>query len=266
MGIVLLAKGGEEAVSELGYDRYVEWADGADIHVGKITDSAGVKLWSMDFPGYEDTYSIVGELKTNYSAENTIAVQYSDVLMGKDAYSLSSGAASLSDAGQDITLTLRHDLSERIYNYMKENGVKSGSALLTEAGTGRILAAVSLPGASPYTAVDELEEGALLNRNLRTTIPGSTMKVVTSILFAAQCGEALAEETVKLATPPRLMMVCGTEDGLLDANRALRSHLESLHYPGFRYEEGPGAHSWGFWDHWIVEGLKFLMEGRSDGR
>ena len=62
------------------------------------------------------------------------------------------------------------------------------------------------------------------------------------------------------------MMVCGTEDGLLDANRALRSHLESLHYPGFRYEEGPGAHSWGFWDHWIVEGLKFLMEGRSDGR
>ena len=224
MGIVLLAKGGEEAVSELGYDRYVEWADGADIHVGKITDSAGVKLWSMDFPGYEDTYSIVGELKTNYSAENTIAVQYSDVLMGKDAYSLSSGAASLSDAGQDITLTLRHDLSERIYNYMKENGVKSGSALLTEAGTGRILAAVSLPGASPYTAVDELEEGALLNRNLRTTIPGSTMKVVTSILFAAQCGEAVAEETVQCTGVYPLAngdITCVTQQGVHNITEAL---------------------------------------------
>ena len=123
--------------------------------MGKIIDSTGTELWSMDFPGYEDTYSIVGELKTNYSAENTVAIQYADVLMGTDSYSLISGSRSLSDAGQDITLTLSHDLSERIYSYMKENGVESGSALLTEAGTGRILAAVSLPGASPYAALDE---------------------------------------------------------------------------------------------------------------
>ena len=101
-----------------------------------------------------------------------------------------------------------------------------------------------------------------MNREEATRIFGTVKDLIPgrNDLFA------LAEETVKLASPPRLMMVCGTEDGLLDANRALRAHLESLHYPGFRYEEGPGAHSWEFWDHWIVEGLKFLMEGRSDVR
>lgn len=76
IGIFLLAKDGEEAIRNLGYDRYIEWAEGTDIHVGKIIDSTGTELWSMDFPGYEDTYSIVGELKTNYSVENTVAVQY----------------------------------------------------------------------------------------------------------------------------------------------------------------------------------------------
>ena len=95
----------------------------------------------------------MGELKTKYSAENTVAVQYADVLMGTDSYSLISGSRSLSDAGYDITLTLRHDLNERIYNYMKENGVEAVSVLLTEAGTGRILAAVSLPGAAPYLSL-----------------------------------------------------------------------------------------------------------------
>ena len=192
--------------------------------MGKIIDSTGTELWSMDFPGYEDTYSIVGELKTNYSAENTVAVQYADVLMGTDSYSLISGSRSLSDAGQDITLTLSHDLSERIYSYMKENGVESGSALLTEAGTGRILAAVSLPGASPYAALDDLEDGALLNKNLSATIPGSTMKIVTSCLLAAQRGEDLQQDVVDCNGSYHLAegdITCVTQRGKQDITRAL---------------------------------------------
>ena len=140
---------------------------------------------------------------------------------------------------------------------------------LSMGGYGALKCALRLPeryaAAVALSSVADVRswlENCRMNREEATRIFGTVKDLIPNRndLFA------LAEETVKLATPPRLMMVCGTEDGLLDANRALRSHLESLHYPGFRYEEGPGAHSWGFWDHWIVEGLKFLMEGRSDGR
>ena len=130
----------------------------------------------------------------------------------------------MSDAGRDISLTIRHELSESVYNYMKENGVKSGSAIFTEADTGRILAAVSLPGASPYAALDELEDGALLNKNLRVTIPGSTMKIVTTALLAARCGEELREETAECTGTYPLSngdITCVTQRGVHDIEGAL---------------------------------------------
>ena len=224
IGIVFLANGGGKAVTALGYDRYIDWAEESSVYVGKILDADGKELWTRDFPGYEDTYSIVGELKTNYLAENTVAVKYRDILLGTDTYNLLEGEESLSDAGRDIGLTIRHELSESVYNYMEENGVKSGSALFTEADTGRILAAVSLPGASPYAALDELEDGALLNKNLRATIPGSTMKIVTTILLAAKCGEELIEETAVCSGTYPLSngdITCVTQRGVHDIENAL---------------------------------------------
>lgn len=224
IGIFFLANKGERAVTALGYDEYIDWIDNSSVYIGKILDADGEELWTKDFPGYEDTYNIVGELKTNYMAENTVTVAYSDVLLGMDTYNLIGGEDSLSDAGQDINLTIRHKLSESVYNYMKENGVKSGSALFAEADTGKILAAVSLPGASPCTALDELEDGALLNKNLRVTIPGSTMKIVTTALLAAKCGEELRQETAEcIGTYPLLDgdVICSTQCGLHDIESAL---------------------------------------------
>lgn len=219
-----MANGGERAVTALGYDRYINWAEGSPVYIGKILDVDGKELWTREFPGYEDTYSIVGELETNYLAENTVAVQYSDVLMGTDTYNMIKGEKSLSDAGQDISLTIRHDLSASVYEYMKESGVKSGSALFTEADTGRILAAVSLPGASPYAAINELEDGALLNKNLRVTIPGSTMKVITTLLLASRCGEGLGNEMAECTGSFSLVngdITCVTQRGWHNIDSAL---------------------------------------------
>ena len=61
-----------------------------------------------------------------------------------------------------------------------------------EAGTGKIRAAVSLPGAVA-DGVEGLPEGALLNKNFLSVTPGSTMKIVTTLLLN-ELDEDLAHE------------------------------------------------------------------------
>ncbi len=67
---------------------------------------------------------------------------------------------------------------------------------------------------------------------------------------------ALAEQAMKAPQVPRLWMACGTEDFLYDDNRALRDHLRQLNWPEFHYEEGPGSHTWEFWDARIQHVLR----------
>ncbi len=52
-------------------------------------------------------------------------------------------------------------------------------------------------------------------------------------------------------------MACGAEDFLIEPNRSLHQHLESVGYP-HKYTEGPGTHSWEYWDLHIAEALKWL--------
>lgn len=68
---------------------------------------------------------------------------------------------------------------------------------------------------------------------------------------------------------PRFYMACGTEDGLIAANRAYRDELLSLGYD-VTWVETPGTHSWPFWDAQIERALSWLpleeaVEGVSSG-
>lgn len=56
---------------------------------------------------------------------------------------------------------------------------------------------------------------------------------------------------------PRLWYVCGREDTLYEGNLNFGRRLEAL---GMRavWNEGPGAHTWSFWDRWIPEALDFF--------
>jgi putative tributyrin esterase len=55
---------------------------------------------------------------------------------------------------------------------------------------------------------------------------------------------------------PALRIDCGTEDSLLDDNRAFHRHLESLHIP-HEYHEFPGGHDWAYWDAQVREAVAF---------
>ncbi|MBR4703550.1 MAG: acetylesterase [Oscillospiraceae bacterium] len=72
--------------------------------------------------------------------------------------------------------------------------------------------------------------------------------------------KALASKLMEGDGPrPELYMACGAEDFLIESNRSLHQHLESVGYP-HKYTEGPGTHSWEYWNLHITEGLKWLDE------
>lgn len=64
---------------------------------------------------------------------------------------------------------------------------------------------------------------------------------------------AAAGEPARL---PRLLIDCGTDDHLLDNNRAVRRELRRLGIP-HEYREHPGAHTWDYWDCYVRDALDF---------
>ena len=57
-------------------------------------------------------------------------------------------------------------------------------------------------------------------------------------------------------TRPALKIDCGTEDFLLESNRAFHAHLEQ-HGVAHQYDEFPGGHEWSYWDTHVQEALAF---------
>ena len=57
---------------------------------------------------------------------------------------------------------------------------------------------------------------------------------------------------------PRMYLACGTEDALLGANRDFRKFLKK-EKADFLFEEGPGAHTWSFWNEYLPRGLAWAL-------
>lgn len=71
---------------------------------------------------------------------------------------------------------------------------------------------------------------------------------------------ALARRAAVGDQRPRLYQWCGTEDFLYQDNLAFRDAVQPLELE-HTYEEGPGDHSWGYWDAAIVRFLEWLKQG-----
>lgn len=56
---------------------------------------------------------------------------------------------------------------------------------------------------------------------------------------------------------PKLYQACGTEDFIYDMNVAVRDKIRELGLD-LTYEEGPGGHTWDFWDEYIKKALAWF--------
>lgn len=63
------------------------------------------------------------------------------------------------------------------------------------------------------------------------------------------------------ATLPALRFDCGTEDPLLEANRALHQALRDQAIP-HEYEEFPGGHEWPYWERHLTDTLRFFAHAQ----
>ena len=63
---------------------------------------------------------------------------------------------------------------------------------------------------------------------------------------------------------PKMYLCCGTEDGLVTANRDFRDFLNE-NGVDLTYVEGPGKHDWVFWDTYIkkVTGCRLIEQARA---
>ena len=63
----------------------------------------------------------------------------------------------------------------------------------------------------------------------------------------------------KRAKIPDIFMACGTEDFLLENNRAMHRFLEDERIP-HQYHESAGGHDMVFWSEYIVKAVKWMFE------
>ena len=69
---------------------------------------------------------------------------------------------------------------------------------------------------------------------------------------------ALAQKNQAAGTLPALRLDCGTDDFLIEDNRAFDAFLTEQSIP-HEYAEFPGAHNWEYWDTHIQDALKFFF-------
>ncbi len=67
----------------------------------------------------------------------------------------------------------------------------------------------------------------------------------------------LAGQAAQAAEKPRLYQCCGAGDFLIEDNRRYRDFIQPLGFD-YTYAEGPGEHTWAFWDEYIQKVLDWM--------
>ena len=204
--------------------------------------------------GLSDDYSIWARRTSieRYATERGIAVVmpsadrsfYTDTASG-DAYYTYISQEVLKIAREFLPLS-----DKREDNFIAGNSMGGyGAMKIALKNPDKFSAAVGL---SSVADVDSFMR--VYSPNLKKGIFGDVDKVPDSEdLFA------LTTAGEKNSVKPRLYMIEGLGDFMLEENRRLQAHIKTLDYD-FTYEEYEGVHNWNFWDTYIQKALSWLLD------
>jgi len=102
-------------------------------------------------------------------------------------------------------------------------------------------------GISAHSSITHLDQMALfVEENLTNHTKTDTHSVIGAV-----------DKTT--STLPKIRFDCGTEDSLLEHNRALHKKMEDQNIP-HTYQEFSGGHDWSYWQKQVVKTLLFFNE------
>ena len=105
-----------------------------------------------------------------------------------------------------------------------------------------------------YAAIAAHDRG-VVPREMMADIFGDPSKVEASVLNPETQFLNL-KKAGKAA--PKIYLACGTEDALIEHNRAFAAFMKA-NGADLIFEEGPGVHNWRFWNEYLDKGLAKLL-------
>lgn len=167
-------------ITETVLDKSVE---GSWHYRGFIVDCNGkIVVYNDDIlRKFSEPYAVsCANIIDTYNSEFSIDNAYEKMLREPNPTTLRSDDGHY--VGQSIQLTLDADMQTDIYNYMEEHNIIGSFTFLNADGA--IKSLVSYPSYDANAEFDKIikEDHACSNRCLEPEVPGSTMKILTSVL------------------------------------------------------------------------------------
>jgi len=154
------------------------------------------------------------------------------------------------------------EICEKLFNirHTRENTFVAG---LSMGGYGAAKCALTRPDF--YTACGAFSGAMDMKRRVETSKKeGQSLMPETKAILGESLDYPdsddlfyLANKATKLDKKPRMLIICGDKDFLLDDNHRFDAHLKTLNY-GHTYIEWPGEHTWDFWEKCLPETFKFF--------
>ena len=137
---------------------------------GTIYSRDGQSLYGPENTSVSEAFkNLIGSAAS--SSANYIAGAYWENLIPD--YHILTGYRNAAEK-QKLTLTIKADVQTEMYSFLKENQI-DGSVFVMDRDSGQVICMASYSAASND-----------MNMNRYVTVPGSTMKVITTLLFAMQ--------------------------------------------------------------------------------
>ncbi|MCF0109606.1 MAG: acetylesterase [Erysipelotrichaceae bacterium] len=211
------------------FGNYVDWVNGTRIERWAQDNNLAVIMPSGENKFYVDNEAS-GDMFSTFIGKELVEVTRDMFPLSHERQDTFIGGLSMGGYGALTNGLKYHDT----FGYI----VALSSGLILE----RVLASDDSPNPMPTH-----------RRSYYESVFGDLDKLIGSDMDY----NALAKKVKDEKNKPAIYLACGTEDALYPPNVEYRKLLEKYGYD-VTWVEGPGGHTWDFWDEYLLKALKWL--------